>query len=460
MGQTCVFRETRWTVTRSAADRQITVEGAPSWNRENSYRVEPPGIGQTCGMQGMTDEMTIGQRVAFYRRRRGLSQDVLAGLVGKTAEWLRKVETDRASLDRLSVIQRLARALDVSLGNLIGEPALLNCAEGSGRETIPTLRAALHDFRHLASTLSPITDDEPPSLDAITYDLHDAWGLYQASKYGKVALRLPDLLHRSLKATRVFDGSKGQQAQVLAAYSHQIATVFLTKLGESDLAWIAAARGLAAANESNDHVVIGSLGRAAAHSLMAIGEFPQAIELACTTANIISRRLPQATPELLSVYGSLHLVCALAAAREGDRAAAREHIGEADKVAERLGQDANYVWTAFGPTNVLIHETVVAMELGDVQRAIGIGVGLDTSVMPIERRVRHSIETARALMRRNQIDGALDLLLDAERVGSDQIRYHRLSRAIVRDILTRARPPRRAIELSSRMGIGSDLPQW
>src|SRR3954453_6405036 len=44
-------------------------------------------------VRGMTDDMTIGRRVAFYRRRRGLSQEVLAGLVGKTAEWLRKVET-------------------------------------------------------------------------------------------------------------------------------------------------------------------------------------------------------------------------------------------------------------------------------------------------------------------------------------------------------------------------------
>lgn len=68
-------------------------------------------------MRGMTDEMTTGQRVAFYRRRRGMSQEVLAGLVGKTGEWLRKVETNRAELDRLSVIRAVAKALDVSLGD-------------------------------------------------------------------------------------------------------------------------------------------------------------------------------------------------------------------------------------------------------------------------------------------------------------------------------------------------------
>jgi transcriptional regulator with XRE-family HTH domain len=89
--------------------------------------------------------MTIGQGVAFYRRRRGLSQEVLAGLVGKTAEWLRKVETNRAELDRLSVIRTLASALDVALGDIVGEPSLFDWSEETGQQTIPALRASLRD---------------------------------------------------------------------------------------------------------------------------------------------------------------------------------------------------------------------------------------------------------------------------------------------------------------------------
>ncbi|MFC7480306.1 multiprotein-bridging factor 1 family protein [Luedemannella flava] len=53
-------------------------------------------------MRGMTNTLTIGERVAWYRRRRGMSQDVLAGLVGRTVDWLSKVENDRIELDRLS----------------------------------------------------------------------------------------------------------------------------------------------------------------------------------------------------------------------------------------------------------------------------------------------------------------------------------------------------------------------
>jgi len=56
-------------------------------------------------MRGMTETLSIGERVAWYRRRRGMSQEVLAGLVGRTADWLGKVENGRIYLDRLSVIK-------------------------------------------------------------------------------------------------------------------------------------------------------------------------------------------------------------------------------------------------------------------------------------------------------------------------------------------------------------------
>lgn len=49
-------------------------------------------------MRGMTEMMTIGERVAFYHRRRGMAQVVLAGLVGRTEDWLSKVENNRIEL--------------------------------------------------------------------------------------------------------------------------------------------------------------------------------------------------------------------------------------------------------------------------------------------------------------------------------------------------------------------------
>jgi transcriptional regulator with XRE-family HTH domain len=384
-----------------------------------------------------------------------VSQEVLAGLVGKTAEWLHKVENNRAELDRLLVIRTIASELDVSLGDLIGEPSLFEWSEDSGRQTIPALRAALRDYRHLTPAVMAFTDDKAPPLTDLERDVADLWNVYQRSQYGTLARRLPYLIHDCRTATWVYDGGDAQRAHALTAYIHQVATLFLTKLGEADLAWIAASRGLAAANTNNGHVVIGSLGRAAAHALVSIGGYAQARGLASTTAQYVEPRMSRPSPQLLSVYGSLHLVCALAAARDNDRTSADTHLAEAEASAQRLGVAANHVWSTFGPMNVKIHQVCVAMERGDVQRAIDIAPSLDTSALPVELRVRHAIETARAYTRWNRIDEALDALLTAERVGSDQVRYHRLSRMIVRRIASRPRPPRLAIELSERMGVGA-----
>ena len=56
---------------------------------------------------------TIEERIAAYRRRRGLSQAVLAGLVGRSESWLSQVERGVRSVDSLSVILDLAQALKV-----------------------------------------------------------------------------------------------------------------------------------------------------------------------------------------------------------------------------------------------------------------------------------------------------------------------------------------------------------
>ncbi|WP_431423294.1 helix-turn-helix domain-containing protein [Actinokineospora sp.] len=407
-------------------------------------------------MRGMTDDMTIGRRVAFYRQRRGLTQVVLAGLVGRTEDWLRKVEHDVLPVDRLSVLRRLAFALDISLGDLIGEPVLMAWADESSRRTVPALRVALMDHRQFLIGHQP---GEPPRLDALAREIAAQWEDYQNSRYARLTQRLP-LLITDVQAACQHHGTGSDdvlRAHALAASAHQVATAFLTKLGEADLAAISATRGLAAAHTSGDNLMIGSLYRSVAHALVSIGEFEQAIALTRAAADHLEPGLGDATPEYLSVYGMLHLTGAVASSRREDRSDTTTFLSEADMAAKRLGHDANHLWTAFGPTNVAIHRVTAAMELGDVQVAVDLGPRVDTRDLPVERRVRHAIETARAFVRWNRADDALVLLLDAERYAPEQVRYHRLSRLLVREMIRHPRPSERAIELAHRMGVhGTD----
>ena len=61
-----------------------------------------------------------GERIARARRRRGLSQAVLAGLVGRSESWLSQVERGRRSVDSHAVLTRMAAALRVEVEELTG----------------------------------------------------------------------------------------------------------------------------------------------------------------------------------------------------------------------------------------------------------------------------------------------------------------------------------------------------
>ncbi|WP_237536926.1 hypothetical protein [Streptomyces sp. SID5785] len=229
----------------------------------------------------------------------------------------------------------------------------------------------------------------------------------------------------------------------------------LGKLGESELAWMAADRGLAAAQQSGNHVVIGSLFRSVTHCLLSTGRFETAVQLVSDAAGFLEPGRGEATPAFLSVYGTLFLTGSMAAARAEDRATTQAFLREADAMAARLGADGNHMWTAFGPTNVAIHKVATAGELGDFQVAAELGPQVDTSGLPVERRVRHNLEVARALTAWNRTDDALSVVLDAEEMAPEQVRHHYMSREIVLGWVrgTRGRPTRSVADLAERLRV-------
>jgi transcriptional regulator with XRE-family HTH domain len=61
----------------------------------------------------------FGEALARYRRRRGLTQTVVAGLIGRSAVWLSGVERGTVVADRLSDLADLARVLRVDVADLL-----------------------------------------------------------------------------------------------------------------------------------------------------------------------------------------------------------------------------------------------------------------------------------------------------------------------------------------------------
>lgn len=400
--------------------------------------------------------LTIGERVAWKRRSRGMSQGVLAGLVGRTEDWLSKVENNKIHLDRLSVVRAIADALGAPIGELLGETLTPRAPLDGGTSTMPALRKALLDYRELSPFLTASTT-APPTLAGLRSSVNDVWTAYQQSRLDYVVSRLPVNLAKAQAALRSYHGEDHDRARRCLAFTYQVAATVLTKLGATDLAWISAERGFHLAQDGGDPIVVGSLFRSLAHTLLATGRHRDAVQLVDDGAGFLEAGLGTASPRYLSIYGTLFLTGSVAASRSGNRAAAQSFLTRADAAARRIGRDANHLWTAFGPTNVAIHRVQTALELGDVQVAIDLAPRVDATALPTERRARHAMETARAYSAWNRTDEAMATLLDAEHFAPEQVRHHAVSRNLVQSWIRRGRhkPSHQLAGLARRMHVAA-----
>lgn len=147
-------------------------------------------------------------------------------------------------------------------------------------------------------------------------------------------------------------------------------------------------------------------------------------------------------PEVCSVVGALWLIAAIAAARRIDADAAGECLDRAQRLADRLGEDANHRWTAFGPTNVAIHRVTVAVELGDAPTALAAAESVQLGRLPVglrSRRVQVQLDIAWAQAQRRRDAEALVALLEVERAAPQVTRRNVIARDTIRQLLARAR---------------------
>ncbi|GAB3546892.1 transcriptional regulator with XRE-family HTH domain [Actinopolyspora lacussalsi] len=390
-------------------------------------------------MRGAGEELSVGERVSFYRRRRGLSQAVLAGLMGKSEDWVSKVERGDRQVNRIDVLVELARQLRVTLNDLMGEPVLFEDDEDN--DDVPAIRDALMSPERLSRTLfggamqPEYVDPEPVARVA-----EEAWHQYQNGSVGHVVGVLPGLLKSAQQLERTSSGhpSYYRRAHAVSARVHHLAATTLSKVGESDLSWIAAERAMQAADRSEDPLVLASASRAGTHALLAVGRFDDALSLGETAARWLTPQVREAEPEALSLYGMLFLRTAVAAARRQDRQTTRELLGQADTAARRLGVDANYWQTGFGPANVELHRLSASLDLGDVSNVVERGESVHPTHLPVERQVTHSIDLARALSMLARDDDATRVLLDAESKAPQLVTHSSMVREVVRTMYRRA----------------------
>ncbi len=275
---------------------------------------------------------------------------------------------------------------------------------------------------------SSVQKEEIPLLSDLEREVKVTFSVYQQGRFTSAASRATMLLADAQIAAQQSNGTESPRTQKLLALSYQAAASVLTKVGESDLALLAAERGLNAADLAADPSVRASLIRCVAFTLHSTGRFEPAMKLVDSGTDYILGEVKGNNAVALSVYGTLFLVGSMAAARFGDGSRTAEYLREADRAAQRLGRDGNHLWTAFGPTNVAIHHVNTAAELGNFQTVLDSGLALNTEAVPAERRVRCLLDVARAYGMTGNRDDALATILAAERIAPEQVRQHYLSR--------------------------------
>src|SRR3954468_1913750 len=124
----------------------------------------PPNPAVGAAKEGLVAELPIGRRVAYWRGRRRMSQQVFADRLGKSKSWVDKVERGVRRLDKFSVVYEIADVLQVDVQLLLGKeperrPGSVNCID---QVEVEEIRAALERYDQMSAFFQ--APPQPPVL--------------------------------------------------------------------------------------------------------------------------------------------------------------------------------------------------------------------------------------------------------------------------------------------------------
>lgn len=395
--------------------------------------------------------MHIGERIAAHRKRRGIPQEALAGLVGRSRSWLSQVERGIRGVDKLSTVNELAAVLGIHPNDLVGNDWKFAPNGPPEVQTLDSIRACLADYGYL---LGMRQNPWPlPQLRNATVEAHRA---YQAAQYAASAAMLPDLL-RAADGYDGYSGTTSREIHLARCSAYCVTAKLLTKLGEAHLAWLAADRAAHAAMAADSQAAQGMAAYQIACALLRTERTEDAERIAVATAERLMAYATSDAPDLVSLAGANWLLAAVIAARRTDRAESNTRLATAEQLSDLLAHDANHAWTAFGPTNVRIHRASAAAELGDPRAVLHIATQIDTERLPDglnSRRSQVHLDLAWAQTQaRNDIEAILHLQ-QVDRQAPEVIRYNVIAREMLRELLKRSRSTIPALSvLANRAGI-------
>jgi hypothetical protein len=336
---------------------------------------------------------------------------------------------------------RLAEVLHVDIKELTGS----GDDDERGRSVHPDaslIEQAMMAYGASGTSAEDDESDRQVNLDYLRAKARSAYRSYQATRYDTTGRILPGLIRDVETAARRV-GTVSPDTCRVRVLVYDTAAALLSRVGEPFLAWAAADRARSAAEYAGEPLLAAVSAWRLSYMITGRKHPQEALGLAMTAAAALKRAMRTPSPEQLSVYGALHLAAATAAAACYDQATTKVVLATARSVADRTGE-ANHMGTAFGPVNVAIHAISTSLRLGDARTATQIGEALDTAAMPaglVGRRTQVNLDLARAYAMCRKDPAAVNLLLAAERLSPQLVRYDQTTRDVLTELLRREHRP-------------------
>ncbi|MDH6133061.1 transcriptional regulator with XRE-family HTH domain [Kitasatospora sp. MAA4] len=384
------------------------------------------------------ERRAFGSRVAQLRKQRGMKQEELAAIVGRTASWLSQVERGVQPVNRLDVLRLLADGLGVSLQALRPEAsALAPVPVDEQPNDLDQARLVISGHPAPEVLLADRLPSAPADLPELRTAVERIWELAHGNRFAELSAAVEPLVPLLERAARTAPDNEQPELWQLLSQTYEGLSAAFVRQDEPDAAWVAADRAIRAAEQSGKPLQVFAGIFRLAQAFVRLKRLDQAEHAATTAIDALRDHTGGAnpSPEALSLLGSLHQVLALVHARAGNRAAAREETDLARVVGRLLGEDRNDFNLEFGPTNVEVQAVSIAVELGDAGEAIDLGRGIDPSGLSAERRSRLLLDMGRAYSQRRQGGEALACLLQAEELTPEVVRSHVAARNTIRELV-------------------------
>src|SRR6266536_2329249 len=175
-----------------------------------------------CSSDLGVEAPTVGELIAYHRRRRGLSQARFAKLLDRSVSWVSQVERGIKPVDRLPVLREVARVLEVPPAELLPESMLPEAAERE-HPAAKAIRLTLSGHPSLAAELKAGTAGPAPSIDLDDLEARTgrAWELAHASRFLEMGELVAELVPELEAAARQLKGEPKHTAFRLLADSYQ-----------------------------------------------------------------------------------------------------------------------------------------------------------------------------------------------------------------------------------------------